>query len=117
MLRFAMRILSTLLPRFLPQIMRYLALVRRLTFDQRVSIILRSLTPLALAYVLIPTDLVKDSVPVIGRFDDFIVLGLALLFLIKLSPRQIVDEYLGKRSRSQDSSQVVDGSVRFIDDE
>ena len=116
MLWFAVPILSVLLPRFLPQIMRYVALVWRLTFDQRVSIILRSLAPLALAYILIPTDLIKDSIPIIGRFDDFIVLGLALLFLVKLSPRHVVDEYLGKGPKGQDSPQVVDGSARFIDD-
>src|SRR5918996_5876340 len=111
MLRFAIPILSMLAPRFLPQIIRYVVLVWRLTFDKRVSIILRSLVPLALVYVLIPTDLVKDRIPIIGRFDDFIMLGLALLFLIKLSPRHIVDEHLGKRPAShppedRDSSQV-----------
>lgn len=116
MYRFAMPILSMLVPRFLPQVIRYVALVWRLIFDKRVNIILRLLAPLALLYLLIPTDLVRDRVPIIGRFDDFIVLGLALLFLIKLSPRDVVDEHLGGRPKDKDSSQVVDGSARFIDE-
>ncbi|HZA25118.1 MAG TPA: DUF1232 domain-containing protein, partial [Dehalococcoidia bacterium] len=92
-----------------------------LIFDKRVSIVLRALVPLAVIYAIVPTDLVKDNVPVVGRFDDIIVLGLALLFLIKLAPKHIVDEHLGvkpgsNRPEDQDPKNVVDGSSRVIDD-
>jgi uncharacterized membrane protein YkvA (DUF1232 family) len=86
-----------------------------------VSIFVRSLVPLALVYFVIPTDFVKDQVPIVGRFDDIIVLGLALLLLVKLSPRHIVDEHLGvrpvsNRPEDQDPSNVVDGASRIIDE-
>jgi uncharacterized membrane protein YkvA (DUF1232 family) len=116
MYRFAIPILSMVAPRFLLQIIRYVVLVWRITFDKRVNIILRLLAPLALVYFLIPTDLIRDRVPIIGRIDDFIVLGLTLLSLVNLSPKDIVDEHLGNRARDQGSSQVIDGSVRFIDE-
>jgi uncharacterized membrane protein YkvA (DUF1232 family) len=74
-----------LVPRFLPQIIKHVVLVWRLIFDKRVNLLLRSLVPLAVIYAIVPTDLVKDQVPIIGRFDDFIVFGLAVLFLIKLA--------------------------------
>jgi uncharacterized membrane protein YkvA (DUF1232 family) len=111
----------TLMPRFLPQIIKYVVLVWRLIFDKRVNIVLRSLVPLALVYAIVPTDLVKDGVPIIGRCDDFIVFGLALLFLIKLAPKYVVDEHLGVRPKpnrpeDQDPKNVVDGSSRLVDE-
>lgn len=121
MYRLAFPILMMLVPRFLPQIIKHVVLVWRLIFDKRVSIVLRALVPLAVLYAIVPTDLVKDNVPIIGRFDDFIILGLALLFLIKLAPKHIVDEHLGVQHESgrpedQDPKNVVDGSSRIIDD-
>ena len=121
MYRIAFPILMMLVPRFLPQIIKHVVLVWRLIFDKRVNIILRSLVPLAVLYAIVPTDLVKDNVPIIGRLDDLIIFGLALLFLIKLSPRHIVDEHLGvqhgpNRPEDQDPKNVVDGSSRLIDD-
>jgi len=121
MFRLAMPILMMLMPRFLPRIIRYFMLVWRLSCDKRVNIIVRSLVPLALVYFIIPTDFVKDQVPIVGRFDDIIVLGLALLLLVKLSPKPIVDQHLGVRPGSnrpedQDPSNVVDGVSRIIDE-
>jgi uncharacterized membrane protein YkvA (DUF1232 family) len=119
--RLAFPILMMLVPRFLPQIIKHVVLVWRLIFDKRVNIVLRSLVPLAVIYAIVPTDLVKDNVPILGRFDDFIVFGLALLFLIKLAPKHIVAEHLGvkpgsDRPEDQDPKNVVDGSSRIIDD-
>lgn len=121
MYRFAIPILMMLMPRFLPQIIKRVMLVWRLTFDKRVNIFLRSLVPLALVYAIVPTDLVRDRLPFIGRADDIIILGLAVLFLIKLAPRHIVDEHLGvkpesRRPEEQDPNNVVDGTSRPVDD-
>ena len=117
--RLAFPLLFFLAPRILPRIIRYLRLVWRLMRDKRVPIVLRALVPLAIVYVLSPLDLIRDRVPVIGRFDDLIVLALALLFLIKLSPQHVVDEHLGKppgpRPEDKDPSKVVDGSSRIVE--
>ena len=122
MFRLAYPLIMMLMPRVLPVVIRYVRLVWRLTFDKRVSIFLRALLPVALLYILSPIDLISDRIPVLGRLDDSIILGLALLFLIKLSPPHVVDEHLGRAPKSdrpedKDPSSVVDGSVRFIDDE
>ena len=120
--RIAIPLLLILAPRFLPVILRFLKLVWRLSFDKRVSIWLRLLLPLAIIYAVSPFDLVKDSVPVLGRFDDLIVLALALLLLVKLAPRDVVDELNGNvqptnRPEDKDPSNVVDGASRLIDDD
>ena len=122
MSRLFIPVLMMLLPRFLPTIIRYFMLVWRLTFDKRVNIILRSLVPLALVYILWPFDLIKDSIPLIGRMDDVIIMAMGVLFLVKLAPQHVVDEHLGRaapsdRPEDKDPSQVVDGKARFIDDE
>ena len=122
MSRLIIPVLMMLLPRFLPNIIRYVLLVWRLTFDRRVNIILRALVPLALVYLLWPFDLIRDNIPLIGRVDDVIILGLAVLFLVKLAPPHVVDEHLGRaapsdRPEDKDPSQVVDGEARFIDDD
>ena len=122
--RLAFPLLYFLAPRLLPKILKFGRLVWRLTFDKRVSIFLRALVPLAVIYVVFPYDFIKDwGLPFgIGRFDDLIVMGLALLFLTKLAPPEIVDEHLDRipssdRPEDKDPAKVVDGSSRVIDDE
>lgn len=122
MLRLAIPLLYMFGPRFLPPVIRFLRLVWRLTFDKRVSIFLRMLVPLAVVYVISPYDFLNDRLPIVGRFDDLIILGLAALILTKLAPKHVVDELTGsgiKRDRPEDKdpSKVVDGSARIVDDE
>lgn len=117
-----MPFLYFLAPRLLPKVIKFVVLVWRLTFDKRVSIFLRMLLPLAIVYVISPVDLLRDRVPIIGRFDDLIVFGMALLFLIKLASPAIVDEHMGVEPKSdrpedKDPESVVDGTSRLIDDE
>ncbi|MDE0719102.1 MAG: YkvA family protein [Dehalococcoidia bacterium] len=120
--RLAMPLLYFLAPRLLPKVIKFVVLVWRLTFDKRVSIFLRVLVPLAIVYVISPVDLLRDRVPIIGRFDDMIVFGLALLFLTKLASPAIVDEHMGVEPKSdrpedKDPESVVDGTSRLIDNE
>ena len=120
--RLAFPLLYFLAPRLLPKAMKFARLVWRLTFDKRVSIFLRALVPIALLYVISPYDILRDRIPMIGRFDDLIILGLALLFLTKLAPPNVVDEHMDRvpesnRPEDKDPEKVVDGSSRLIDDE
>ncbi len=121
--RLAFPLLYFLAPRLLPKILKFARLVWRLTFDKRVSLFLRVLVPLALVYIISPIDLIRDRLPYgVGRFDDLIVMGIALLFLTKLAPPEIVDEHMDRipksdRPEDKDPDKVVDGSSRLIDDE
>ena len=120
--RLAFPLLYFLAPRFLPKALKFARLVWRLTFDKRVSIFLRALVPLAVIYIISPYDILRDRIPILGRFDDLIILGLALLFLTKMAPPNIVDEHMDRgtesdRPEDKDPEKVVDGSSRLIDDE
>lgn len=121
MLRLAIPLLYMFGPKLLPPIIKFLRLIWRLTFDKRVSIFLRMLVPLAIVYVVSPYDLLKDWIPIVGRFDDLLILALATLLLTKLTPKHIVDELSGAslnrdRPEDKDPSNVVDGSSRIVDD-
>ena len=120
--RLAFPLLYFLAPRLLPKAMKFARLVWRLTFDKRVSIFLRAVVPIALLYVISPYDILRDRIPIVGRFDDLIILGLASLFLTKLAPPNVVDEHMDRvpesnRPEDKDPEKVVDGSSRLIDDE
>ena len=120
--RLAIPLLLFLVPRFLPHILRFARLVWRLSFDKRVPLILRALLPVAIIYAVSPFDLVPDRLPILGRFDDLIFIALSLLLLVKLSPKEAVDEHNGvappsNRPEEKDPKNVVDGSGRIIDDE
>lgn len=121
-MRIAVPILLFFAPRFLPHLLRFARLVWRLSFDRRVPLALRLLLPAAILYAVSPFDLVPDRVPILGRFDDLIFIALALLLLVKLSPKEAVDEHNGvvppsSRPEDKDPNKVVDGSGRVIDDE
>jgi uncharacterized membrane protein YkvA (DUF1232 family) len=120
-MRLAVPLLLFLAPRFLPHILRFARLVWRLSFDRRVPLFLRLLLPLAIVFAVSPIDLVRDTVPVLGRFDDLILIAMALLLLVKLSPKEVVDEHNGvvppsNRPEDTDPDKVVDGTGRVIDD-
>ena len=120
--RIAVPLLIFLAPRFLPYLLRFVRLVWRLSFDKRVPFLLRALLPVAILYAVSPFDLVPDRVPILGRFDDLIFIAFALLLLVKLSPKDVVDEHNGvvptsKRPEDTNSGKVVDGTGRVIDDE
>ena len=120
-MRIALPLLLFLAPRFLPHVVRFGRLVWRLSFDKRVPLALRLLLPVALLYAVSPIDLVRDTIPILGRFDDLIFIALSLLLLVKLSPKEAVDEHNGvvppsKRPEDNDPDNVVDGTGRIIDD-
>ena len=122
--RLAAPLLFFLLPRLGPSIFRFLRLAWKLIFDKRVPMVLRLLVPLALLYALpgFP-NILKDSLhPVLGRFDDLIVLGFSLLLLTKLAPKHVVDEHMGiqpanPRPQEEDPSKVVEGSAQILEED
>ena len=122
MYRLAIPFRLMLFPRLLPSIIGFCLLAWRLTFDKRVPLLLRALVPGALLYLIFPFDLLNDRIPVAGRLDDLLVIALALLLLVKLAPRYVMDERSGRgqdAARPQDigPTRVVEGSSRIINDD
>ena len=54
------------------------------------------LVALIIGYALSPIDLIPDFIPVIGYLDDFILVPLGIALLIKIIPRDILEECRAK---------------------
>ena len=120
--RLALPLVFFLIPRVGPPIFRFVRLIWRLNFDKRVHLALRTLVPLSILYFLLPIDLIPDTLGYLGKFDDFIILAMAVLLLTKLAPRQVVDEHSDNRRKDdrpqeKDPDKIVEGSSHIVDDE
>ena len=102
----------------------FLKLVWRLLLDRRVSVFTKIIPLLALIYLVSPYDLVGDRIPILGQFDDLIVVGFLLFLFVAASPAEVVaDLTIGKKIRDMKDRQekkdgkTVDAEIRYIDDE
>ena len=102
----------------------FLKLVWRLLRDRRVPVFTKIIPLLALVYLVSPWDFVPDFIPILGQFDDIIVVGLLLLLFIAASPAHVVaDLTIGKKLRDlqkqqgENEGKTVDAEIRYIDED
>ena len=74
----------------------YARIVWGLLRDPRTPIGLKALLAAALAYVVMPVDLVPDMIPIIGQADDLTVLLLVLDLFIQNAPPGVRAEHLAR---------------------
>lgn len=60
--------------------------------DPRTPILVRLLALAIAAYAISPVDLIPDFIPVVGYLDDVILLPLGILLIIKLTPKDVIEE-------------------------
>jgi len=66
------------------------------TFYQRLQkhpetpMIAKALLWLAIAYLLMPFDLIPDFLPIIGQLDELVIIPLLLYGALKLTPQHVV---------------------------
>ena len=56
----------------------------------------KALAALIIGYALSPIDLIPDFIPVVGYLDDFIIVPAGIALLIKIIPRDILEECRSK---------------------
>lgn len=61
--------------------------------DSRTPFIAKVFAALTVGYALSPIDLIPDFIPIIGYFDDLILLPVLISLTVKFIPHQIMDEY------------------------
>ncbi len=59
--------------------------------DPRVPWYAKLLAGAVVIYALSPIDLIPDFIPVIGFFDDMIIIPLGLALALKMIPREVMD--------------------------
>ena len=87
--------------RVLLQLPTYARLVWGLARDPRTPLGLKALLVAALAYVVLPIDLIPDVVPILGAADDLTVLLLVLDLFINNAPTAVRDDHLARAAAGQ----------------
>jgi len=72
----------------------FVKLFSRLVKDSRVGLRPKLVLAGVLAYLVLPTDLVPDFLPVLGQVDDLVVIFLGLKLFIRLCPKEVVQEHV-----------------------
>ncbi|MFZ2359725.1 MAG: YkvA family protein [Anaerolineae bacterium] len=89
----------------LQDIWQNLQLAFRLYGDPRVSLLLKTMAPVAaLAYFIMPIDLLPDFIPVLGQLDEVAIILLLIRLFISLAPPEVVAEHRGEAPASAGSA-------------
>src|SRR5918992_6246269 len=84
------------LARIIVKLPTYARLVWGLMRDPRTPVALKALLAAALAYVVMPVDLIPDVIPIIGQADDLTVLLLVLDLFIQNAPAEVRAEHTAR---------------------
>jgi len=79
----------------------FIRLYWRLFRDRRVPIWPKALLVGALAYVILPFDLIPDVLPLVGEVDDLVIVLAAARWFIRSCPPEIVREHARAIDRNQ----------------
>ncbi len=71
---------------------------QRLHQHPQTPMLAKALLWLAIAYLLMPFDLIPDFLPVIGQLDDLIIIPLLLYCALKLTPLDVIAACKGEKS-------------------
>lgn len=80
--------------RFLLHLPNILRLYWRLLRDGRVSIWPKAMLVGAIAYVVLPVDLLPDVLPLLGQVDDLVILLVAARWFVHWCPPEVVREHV-----------------------
>src|SRR5213075_2993329 len=99
------------------QLPNFLRLLYGLITDSRVAMLDKLLVGGAIAYILMPLDLIPDFIPFLGEVDDIFVLVLALQRLIANAGRAVLlDHWMGdpRSLKSLDLERVLVAAAFFL---
>ena len=72
---------------------RSLEVCRAVYADARTPLLPRVLLGAALAYLVLPFDLIPDFVPLIGHLDDLVIVPGLILLALRLVPQEVYQEH------------------------
>lgn len=61
--------------------------------DARTPLLAKVVAAAVAAYALSPVDLIPDFIPVLGYFDDLLIVPLGIMLAVKLVPPDLMGEY------------------------
>jgi uncharacterized membrane protein YkvA (DUF1232 family) len=84
------------LARIVVKLPTYARVVWGLMRDPRTPIGLKGMLAAALAYVVLPVDIIPDAIPILGQADDLTVLLLVLDLFIQNAPAEVRAEHTAR---------------------
>jgi len=81
---------------FFRELVQQVKLAYNLMLDPRVHPLTKLIPVVALGYLLLPTDVIPDIIPVLGQADDVVVLMMGLRLFFEFAPATVVQEHLQK---------------------
>jgi uncharacterized membrane protein YkvA (DUF1232 family) len=79
---------------FFRELIQQAKLAYYLLLDPRVNPLTKLIPLVAVGYLLLPTDVIPDVIPVLGQVDDVVVLMLGLRLFFEFAPPAVVQEHL-----------------------
>ena len=64
--------------------------------DERIPVAPRIIALALVLYIASPIDLLPDFIPVIGYFDDILIVLVGAALLLRSVPRQLIEEHVGR---------------------
>lgn len=104
-------------------LLRNARLALRLLRDSRVPVITKLLIPgLAIAYVVLPIDLMPDFLPGLGQLDDLALIAVGIKMFVDMCPAWLVQSHREEMEgvsagapKNGRKNATVDGDYRMID--
>jgi uncharacterized membrane protein YkvA (DUF1232 family) len=77
----------------LAELIRQARLVWRLLLDPRISPFLKGILPITLVYLVLPWDLLPDTILGLGQLDDLAIILLGVRLFLQLCPDRLIAEH------------------------
>ena len=77
--------------------------------DPRVSWYAKIFIVILVGYAISPIDLIPDFIPIIGYLDDLILLPLGIILVIKMIPKEVMEE-----CREESTKGIKDKKIAVI---
>jgi len=82
--------------------------------DPRTPLYARIFALCVVGYVFSPIDLIPDFIPILGYLDDLVLVPLGIFLVLKMIPKDVMDEYREKAKASMLQEKPVNWVAAFV---
>jgi uncharacterized membrane protein YkvA (DUF1232 family) len=83
-------------------------------FDARTPFYVKIIALAIATYAFSPVDFIPDFIPVLGLFDDLILVGFAVFVAFKLLPKELVAEFRQKAETAVSKKPLIKTGILIV---